>query len=74
MTSPRKIRKSREFQRALGLSDDEFYCTDFSQEPITERNYKPKPTLEKFSGESMGKVVYNPKTEELDIVINNPKD
>ena len=51
MPTPKQIYEMREAQQILGLSDDEFYCRDFSREPITERNYKPRKTLERFTGE-----------------------
>lgn len=64
MPTPKQIYEMREAQEILGLSDDEFYCRDFSREPITGRNYNREKTIEESAGEEFGTIIYRPKTGE----------
>jgi hypothetical protein len=64
MVNPEKILKMREVQKFLGLSDNEFYCNDFSLEPLNERNYVKRKTLELFRGEPVAYHFIDCKTGE----------
>jgi len=62
MPTRENLQDSLRVQFKLGLSDNQYYCTDHSQEPIVNRNYN-NPT--KSTGKEIGKMIYYPDTDEM---------
>jgi hypothetical protein len=45
MPTSKQIYEMQEAQNILGLSDEQFYCNDFSREPLNERNYSSRDSV-----------------------------
>jgi hypothetical protein len=69
MPTRKSLNDSWYAQFVLGLSDEQYYCQDHNP------NYKPSQNNNvKLTGENLGTVTYNPKTQRLTIDSKVKKD
>ncbi|MDD3151266.1 MAG: hypothetical protein PHV68_10615 [Candidatus Gastranaerophilales bacterium] len=69
MPTRKSLNDSWYAQFELGLSDEQYYCQDHNP------NYNPpKDNRVKLTGEKLGEVVYDPKTQRLTIDLKIKKD
>ena len=65
MPTTEQLFDSWESQYILGLSDEQYYCNDYSNEMTGNRDSLDDM---EFSGESIGTIEYDPKKGEISIL------